>query len=141
MTTISNTEDCLDVRNIIERFEELESERDDFVSGAPDGSETPDPEGWAREYPDDAQELATLKELLDDLKGNGGDHQWLGDWYPVTLLRHYHFVDAMKEMVEEIGDMPDGFPSYIEIDWDKTAENLRADYTSVDFDDVEYWYR
>lgn len=136
-----NTEDLLDVRDIIERFEELEEERDDFVIGAPDGSETFDPEGWARDRPDDAAELALLASLLGDLKGYGGDHQWQGDWYPVTLIRRSYFVEAMQEQIEEcyLGDQE--LPSFIEIDWQKTADNCEQDYSSVDYDGVEYLYR
>jgi hypothetical protein len=44
-------------------------------------------------------------------------------------------------MTYHIGDMPKEIPSYIVIDWDATAENIQADYTSVDFDGVTYWIR
>jgi antirestriction protein len=90
---------------------------------------------------DDAQEYATLKELLDDLRGNGGDEQWRGDWYPVTLIRDSHFTDAMQELCEDIGDFPNGVPDYYVIDWEATARNLRVDYSSTEFDGVTFWYR
>ena len=44
------------------RIAELEAERDAFVIGAPDGTETPAPAEWARQNPKDAAELATLKD-------------------------------------------------------------------------------
>lgn len=121
MNEISNTEDVLDVRDIIERFEELEN----------------------IEIKDDAedQEFQTLQALLDDLKGNGGDEQWRGDWYPLTLIRDSYFVDYCEELVSDIGDLPREIPPYIAIDWEKTADNLRIDYSFVEYDGVEYLYR
>ena len=73
----------------------------------------------------------TLRELLGELCGQGGDEQWEGDWYPITLIRDTHFADAMQELCEDIGDLPKGFPAYMVIDWEATAENLRGDYSSV----------
>lgn len=121
MNEISNTEDVLDVRDIIERFEELENIeiKDD----------------------DEDQEFQTLQSLLDDLKGNGGDEQWRGDWYPITLIRDSYFVDYCEELVSDIGDLPREIPAYIAIDWEKTADNLRVDYSCVEYDGVEYLYR
>lgn len=118
---ISNTEDVLDVRDIIERFEELESNED------------------RDEY--DEQEFKSLQSLLDDLCGNGGDEQWKGDWYPITLIREDYFEEYCEELVSDIGDLPREIPSYIEIDWKATAENIKVDYFSVDFDGVTYWTR
>lgn len=139
---ISNMDDIIDVRDVITRVEELRDERDSFVIGAPDGTETEAPEQWAAENADEAAELAQLEELLSDLCGYGGDEQWDGDWYPITLIRDSYFTDAMQELCEDIGDMPrDGFPAYMVIDWEATAKNLQVDYSSVEFDGVTYWYR
>lgn len=118
---ISNTEDVLDVRDIIERFEELESSED------------------RDEY--DEQEFKSLQSLLDELCGNGGDEQWKGDWYPLILIREDYFEEYCEELVSDIGDLPREIPSYIEIDWKATAENIKVDYFSVDFDGVTYWTR
>lgn len=116
---VDNTQDCLDVRDVIERYERLGTDHD----------------------PDDNEEYENLKTLLKDLQGNGGDHDWRGDWYPGTLIRHSYFVEYCEELVKDIGDMPRDIPSYLVIDWDATADNLKVDYQSVDFDGVEYYYR
>ena len=121
MNEISNTKDVLDVRDIIERFEELEN--------------------IEIKNDDEDQEFQTLQTLLDDLKGNGGDEQWRGDWYPVTLIRDSYFVDYCEELVSDIGDLPREIPAYISIDWEETADNLRVDYSFVEYDGVEYLYR
>jgi hypothetical protein len=50
-------------------------------------------------------------------------------------------VDYCQELLEDIGDIPKGLPGYIVIDWEATAENLKADYSTVDFDGQTYYYR
>ena len=124
MTDISNSNDVLDVRDIIARVEELR--------------EQVEPESLDE---DEAAELATLTDLLDQLKGYGGDEQWEGDWYPGTLIRRSYFVEYCEELVKDIGDLPRDLPSYLEIDWTATANNLEVDYSTVDYDGVEYLYR
>ena len=37
--------------------------------------------------------------------------------------------------------MPREIPSYIEIDWDATADNLKVDYSEIEIDGDTYFYR
>ena len=115
--------DYLDVRDIIARVETLESERDD------------DAESF------DAAELAALAAILDDMKGYGGDEQWRGNWYPVTLIRDSCFTEYAEELVTDCGYISKDFPHWIAIDWDATARAVQQDYTSTEIDGVTYWYR
>lgn len=133
---ISNFDDMIDVRDVIERLEQLE----DMISPVMLLETMPAPDDGDGDTDDDA-EYRLLRALLESLKGYGGDEQWRGDWYPISLIRDSYFVDAMQELCEEIGDFPDGVPSYYVIDWEATANNLRVDYSSVEFDGVTYWYR
>lgn len=98
-------------------------------------------EAWADANPEDAEELTTLESLLDDMRGYGGNHQFEGDWYPGSLIRESYFTDYVEEMLKDIGDLPQDLPGYIAIDWDKTAENVKMDYSEVTYDGVEYLYR
>lgn len=144
--------DIIDTRGIIERIEELEEERaalSDRIDAADAAhangthQDIVDAHAALKEWDDsdEGQELATLLSLMEDLAGNGGDEQWRGDWYPVTLIHEDHFVQAMQELCEDSGDLPKDAPSYLVIDWSATAENLRADYSSVEFEGETYWYR
>lgn len=125
------TDNIINVSDIMIRVEELESERDAYPTDA----------DTLWDQTDESRELAHLESLLDDLKGNGGDEEWRGDWYPVTLIRDSYFTEYAQELVQDIGDLPNGIPSYIEIDWEATARNIRMDYTSIDIDGETYWYR
>jgi hypothetical protein len=58
-----------------------------------------------------------------------------------TLYAARFFVEAMKEYVEDIGDLPSELPSYIVIDWEATAAGLREGYSTVYLDGNEYLIR
>ena len=123
------TADIIDVRDIIARVEELESSIEDGAA------ET------AAEERAEAQELNTLTAILDDLKGYGGDEQWRGDWYPVTLINERHWVDYVQELLEDCGTIPRDLPHWVHIDWEATAREVKVDYSEVTIDGVTYFYR
>jgi hypothetical protein len=127
-TVLDLSADIIDVRDIIARYEELESERDALDENNPQDADL-------------ACEHCELAAILAELKGNGGDEQWRGDWYPVTLISDSYFTTYAQEMLQDCGLIPREFPNYIEIDWDATARNVRTDYTSTDIAGVTYWYR
>lgn len=155
--SIDNTQDLIDVRDIIERYEELEAEREalsDHVEECEAANEYHNSEGdmdapeerdlvtanddlkaWDEE---NSEELENLKSILDDLKGNGGDEQWRGDWYPVTLIRESYFEEYMDEMVADCYELPE-LPSFMTVTLDYVA--LQMDYTSTEIDGVTYLYR
>lgn len=135
MTTFSSNDDIIDVRDVITRVEELREGREHWTSEErPAGV-------WHVAYPTDAEELENLEGLLSCLAGYGGDEQWEGQWYPVTLIRDSHFTDYARELLEDCGDIPRDLPGCLEIDWDATACNIRIDYSDVEFNGVTYWYR
>lgn len=129
-TNTMHTDDIIDVRDIIERIEELESLKDDHEA-EPDGGH------WSDE---DAQELQTLTDIMDDLKGYGGDEQWRGDWYPVTLIRESYFTDYAEELVRDCYDLK-GLPDFVHVDWEATAREVQIDYSTVEIDGVTFFYR
>ena len=123
---IDEHEDILDVRDIIARVEFLES-ADDVDQDA--GSE-------------DQQELAQLWAVLEQCKGYGGDEQWRGDWYPITLIRDDYFTEYAQELAEDIGAIsPQATWPLNCIDWERAARELQMDYSTVEYNDVTYWYR
>lgn len=152
--------DIIDVRDVIARVEELREERDDLINTVSEAcnereamSDTGSDEDKARaekehkdamqaesEWRDEnAEELSKLEELLSDLCGYGGDEQWEGDWYPVTLIKESYFETYMDDMLEDIGDLPKNLPSYLTITVDYDA--LKQDYSEVEFEGNTYYYR
>jgi hypothetical protein len=147
---ITNSDDIIDLRDVIARFEELETELQDAHEGiGGDASAQPFDEWLVATIEDDshtmqeaAQEFTLLRALIEDCKGNGGDEQWRGDWYPVGLIRDSYFEDYAREFADDIGAINSdaSWPNTC-IDWEKAASELQMDYSSVEFDGVTYWYR
>lgn len=129
-TSTMHMDDIIDIRDIIERVEELESV-----------VETPIEDGiWdADERQAASEELQTLMTIMDELKGYGGDEQWRGDWYPLTLIRESHFEEAMDELVADCYEVPKNLPSFMTITLDYVA--LQQDYSTVEIDGTTYFYR
>ena len=130
-TYIDNTQETIDIRDIIERVEELEASIQDYEN---EDGDLELHDGLIAEK----EELEELRGLLAELAGYGGDEQFEGDWYPVTLIHDSYFETAMDELLEDIGDIPRDLPCYLTITVDYVA--LQMDYSSVEIDNQTYWY-
>lgn len=158
-TTVDLHADVIDVRDIIARFEDLEGANDARVDTLSEqypnaeqatcgtcGNSFPDVFPSARcpfEYDhEEIAEMVTLRALLADLDGVGGDEQWRGDWYPITLIDDVYFEDYAQELAEDCGMIQaDAQWPYTCIDWERAARDLRMDYSSVEVDGRTYWTR
>lgn len=62
--------------------------------------------------------------------------------YGATLVRDSYFEDYARELAEDCGliQRDAHWPNDC-IDWERAARELQMDYTSVEFDGVEYWVR
>ena len=126
-TDLDLSADIIDVRDIIARVEDLRDECDDTS---------------ALNTPEARQDLKDLESLLEDLQGLGGDEQFEGEWYPVTLIRDSYFTAYAQELAEDIGavDANAKWPNNC-IDWEFAAKELKYDYSGVDINGTTYWTR
>lgn len=118
MKTIDLNADTIDIRDIIERIEELE------------GME--------------GQELEALTAIMEELKGNGGDEQWRGDWYPLTLISEDSFTDHIEQLIDdcyEIQKSSEWPYRHLTLDVEAAAEEAKQDYSEIEIDGVTYLYR
>jgi hypothetical protein len=122
---ITNSEDLIDVRDVIARVEQLEDVK---IEGDLDDEQV--------------DEWGSLSGLLEQLAGNGGDEEWRGSWYPLVLVRDSYWRDFAESEAEDLGLVDDSlrWPHNC-IDWDRAARELQSDYSSVELDGVTYWYR
>lgn len=140
---IDNTADIIDVESLTDRFDELESNMQDLQSAIDDAEDLDEQQHAEKalsdwKTSDEGQEFEQLGELLADIQGCGGDHQWNGDWYPQCLIADCHFEQYMDEMIDDCYSIPE-LPSFMTITLDYIA--LRQDYTSVEIDGVTYLMR
>jgi len=112
-TYISNTDDIIDSRNLLEYMAILD--------------ET-----------DDANELAVLNKLVEDLRNNSSNTPEDG----ITLVRDSYFETYAQEFAEDIGAINRNLDWPINcIDWAQATRYLQMDYCQVDFDGAIYWVR
>lgn len=156
-TTLNLDADLIDIRDIIERYEELESglldcfneqqeiEGDDTTTDKPEDGAFQE---WLKTtVHENAAEFAQLRALLEELKGNGGDEKWRGDWYPVTLISEDYFTDYIKEIIDDCYEMPKEMNSgswpyrHMTIDYEAAAEEAKQDYSEIDIGGTAYLYR
>lgn len=126
--TPTKFDDVIDSRDVIERIENLRR-------ALPDTAEEVMP-GTSDELEDIGEELEALEALAEEAE------RYVPDWeYGATLIRESYFTDYCEELLKDCGELPRELPHYIVIDWEKTADNLRVDYTEVDFGGVTYLVR
>lgn len=129
---ISNSDDIIDSRDVIARIEEL---RDEIESAGIPDNEIGGPNDT---MVDERAELAALESLADEAVGYAADWQ-----YGEALIRDSYFETYAQEFAEDIGAIDDRncqWPNSC-IDWEKAADELKVDYTAVDFGGVTYWIR
>lgn len=153
----TNSDDLIDSREIIERIEELEEDREALETAAEEATDAIDDapaddsdeiyacteslaaaQTGLREWNDDnGAELAALQSLQSEAEG------YADDWrHGATLIRDSYFETYAQEFADDIGavDRNASWPLTC-IDWEQAARELQADYTSVEFGGITYWVR
>jgi hypothetical protein len=167
MDELNLNDNIIDSRDIIQRIEDLRAQRDslqDEINSITDAVVDARDELDDNEAEDRRQALEDVFEGLNEdlqravsnlfdfdaenheevtmLSAINDEGQGYGDWeHGTTLIRETHFIDYCRELVVDIGAMPRDFPDYIVIDWEATADNLKVDYTTVDINGTDYYYR
>jgi hypothetical protein len=129
-TEITNYEDMIDSRDVIERIAYLE----DLPTETTADEDT------------NADDLITEEEQaeLTKLRALAEEGESLEDWpHGATLIRDSYFKTYAEELAEETSETNDLVTQwpYRHIDWESAARELRMDYTTITFDGIDYWVR
>ena len=89
---------------------------------------------WRENWEDDLQTI----EEIDDLENEVSNSEWD---YGLTLIPERYFEEYVQDLITDCGYISKDFPSWIEIDWETTADNVKADYSEVEFRGDTYYYR
>lgn len=129
MTEVNNSEDIIDSHDVIARIDELE----DML-----------PKSAHEILPGDTDEINELRAELTVLKALAEEAaQYAPNWqYGEALIRDSYFKEYAQQLAEDIGaiNADATWPNNC-IDWDRAVRELQMDYSSVDFDGVDYWIR
>lgn len=128
------TDDIMDTRDITVRIQELKDEWSEVTEN--------DFEDYNLSYDDlkvglseeDAEELLALMELQEEAGSSYFDNE-------ESFISDEYFTEYAQDMIKEVGYISAEVPSWIEIDWERTAQNVRVDYTSFEFRGTTYWIR
>lgn len=82
------------------------------------------------------EEYEELKDFIEELSEYCSDFR-----YGATIIHEDYFEEYAKEMCEECGYVGSDHPTWIEIDWNATAWNLKHDYTEVCYDNENFFIR
>ncbi len=139
----------IDTRNLAERREALKQEiLDSFLENFPHYEEMTNDfkdilfeeeeiQSWKEEWLDEIEEITDIEKLEDEVNDYAGDNFEDG----VYLIVEDDFEDFVEQDLEDCGYIPKDFPTWIEIDWEATANNVRQDYTEVEFRGTTYLFR
>jgi len=156
---ITNSADIIEGRDVSDRIDYLEGERNTLESAVIEAQEAlseaesawiagDEPEACfdATEFneaveeasqalkewdeSEEAEELKKLKALYDDISRDS------------TLIRESYFEDYAQQLADDLGYTSSKMQwPYTCIDWEKAARELQSDYSCVDFDGVTYYTR
>ena len=91
-------------------------------------------QSWESYWADELEKILEIDKLEEEIGGKDFE-------FGVTLIDEDDFEDFVEEDLKEIGYMSEDFPSWIEIDWEATANNVKQDYSEVEFQAGTYLYR
>jgi len=132
----------LDTRDLSKRREELKEEiLDSFLENFPHYQEMTESfedirfeeeeiQSWKEDFEDELKEIEEIDTIENEL-GSEFD-------YGVALVDVDDFEEYVEDLLDELGYIPKDFPSWIEIDWEATANNVRQDYTEVEYQGNSY---
>ena len=135
----------LDTRDLQEQIDNLESEIEELNEDLEDlekdlvscGSEIDEIRTKIQEYKEQLQDLRDELQPLLDLKAEG-----IPEWEDgATLIPESDWEEYVEDLVKDCGYISNDVPWWIVIDWAATADNVAADYSTVDYDDDTYYYR
>lgn len=128
-TEITNTQDYIDSRDVEERITELKK----LIK---ESKQAKEPITYRT---DELAELESLLKLKEQYVNDYGDSSW---GFGAQFIRDSYFEDYAQELADDIGaiDSKQHWPTY-HIDWEAAADELRMDYSEVDFDGVTYQTR
>ena len=93
---------------------------------------------------DAIDDLDTEQENPDELEDLRNAENQVGQWSSGnTLIREGYWTEYVKELVRDVGDLPDKLPWYLEnnIYWAGVASDLLSDYSQITICGETFLYR
>ena len=89
------------------------------------------------EYNRYSEELAELEALKTEIESNSDE----GFEYGIQLIHESDIDEYLNEMLIDCGYIPKDMPSWIEIDWGATYDNMKQDYSEIELNGNTFYVR
>ena len=138
---VNNT--VFDTRDLIEYIEQLQSTILDAYNDQNPDNELTDvdeiedkaSEDFLIEYQSEIEEYNELTCFAEELSSSA-DYT-----YGETVIHENYFTEYTEELLTDTGYLPKGLPSWVVIDMDATAENVKEDYITAIYQGDTYYIR
>ena len=140
--------DILDTRDLNKRLNELEDEREDLEDAVtilkdelndcdPDEKEQYDDnvadavealQEWDDEYKEELDELCAMRDEISEWR------------HGEALIAEEDFAEYVEQLADDLYGVEHHWP-FNHIDWDAAADELTADYSSIEYRGTTYLYR
>ena len=137
----------IDTRDLIEKIEELKQQvLDSFLETFEHYADQTDTfedilfeeeeiQNWKEDWLDEIDDICQIEKVEDEV-GDEFEHG-------CTLIDEDDFEEYVKDLVSDCGELPINLPQYIadNIDWSGVADDLRVDYSEVEYQGINYLFR
>ena len=140
----------IDTRDLYKRQCELQEELESLQDAVSDAQEEyeaeygPDAQGFSHEHQEAEKALSDWQseyqeelDELNDLESEVGDNFMHGE----TLIDEDDFVEYVQDLAEDMGATAGDDHSWLVIDWEATADNVKMDYSSCEYQGTTYLFR
>lgn len=156
MSNFNIGDDILDTRDLIEHLEDLkrffvddynatiEGLNDELlgIEGAELNEEIEDFKEIDLDVVYNDNHLSKQHEEIEDLQSFHDEFKGYGDFeHGEALINEDYFTEYVEHLLIDCGYIADDFPSWIEINWDNTAFNVRQDYMEATIYNQTYLMR
>ena len=138
-------QDIIDTRDLIEKRDELkQSILDSFLETFEHYEdrtecfedilfEEEEIQSWKEDWEDELEQIEEINKIEDAI-GSEFD-------YGCTLVSEDYWEEYVEDLLKDCGYISKDLPSWIEIDWGATANNVKVDYTEVEYQGQTYYGR
>lgn len=93
-------------------------------------------ESWKADWQEELEEIAEIDRVEDEVCNGEFD-------FGTTLIKEYDFEEYCEDFVKDCGYLSKDTPALIEnnIDWSGIADDMRIDYSEVEYQGTTYLYR
>ena len=137
----------LDTRDLQEQIDNLELEIEELNESLEDLDKDLASCNYEHELRTTQDEIEKGKERLQDLREElqpllDLKYEGIPEWDDgATLIPESDREEYVEDLLKDCGYISNDVPWWIVIDWAATADNVAADYSTVDYDGDTYYYR